>query len=348
MNRNTILQMCLVTMLCSLFNSCVTDPTPIAVATGTFGAHAVFIVNEGSGHGDASLDYYQPDSGTYYSDFFHNANPTAVLGEFANDIIVCGKDSLLVLVNGLDSLWLISGKTGKLLRTYSLPTKCSAEKLVMLNDSEAIITSARAPAPVLLEQGIWHGSTGIDATLKIGAFPINIARLRNTIFVSANGGSEIDIIQYPASTSSVMNVGAAPATIVIRDDTSAAVICSAYGTSDAKVYFFNPTTFMITRTTSVPGNPSKMALDGNLLYVALDSSVIRLDFTQPMLRDTFISAAAHIAPYGIAVDNVTHSVYLSDAKGFSQRGSLTVFDNAKHLITQQATGIAPGTMLITH
>lgn len=326
-------------------SACVTNPDKTPVNVGPFAAHAVFIVNEGNTKSLATLDCYEPEALKYSEDIYRAMNGTA-LGDDATDAIVGGKDSLYVVEFNSTTIQLINRTSGLLLRTYFMGG-CGPEKMVMMNDSQMAVTGANTNQVLVL-----NTRTGnIDARLSVGAYPIFMQRFGDVLFVGASGGSELDIVRLSNASVSKMDVGNAPGQVMVMNDSSAAVICSGtYGVANtASLRFFDPKTSMITGILSMPGGPFKLARDGNLLYVPCDSIVLRVDYTTHAVVDTFIASAAHIATYGIAVDSVTHTVYLSDAKDYSQRGTLSVYNGlTKSLITQMPCGISPGTILVTH
>src|SRR5512142_857281 len=101
--------------------ACVNNPNNPVQPTGlSVGAHAIYIENQGTGSGAASLDCYEPDAGVYHSDIFKSVN-NGQLGDFPNDLDAKGNDSLFIVDENGNAVYLIDRHTAKLLRTYALP-----------------------------------------------------------------------------------------------------------------------------------------------------------------------------------------------------------------------------------
>lgn len=347
MNTNRILfNFAIVAAFACGITACVNNPnTPVQPTGLSIGSHAIFIANQGTGSGDASLDCYEPDAGVYHSDIFKSVNKVQ-LGDFPNDLDAKGSDSLLILAENGNAVYMIDRHSARLLRTYTLPAGTTPFDLVLVNDSIAAITDFGSSGVLLL-----NTRTGaVDATLPTGPNPEGIALAGSNLVVCSPGYGdkrEVDVLRSSPASSIQLQAGDNPVAVLGVADTLAIVLCSGFykPATNSSVVFINPSTGTVSATLSLPASGAgAMALDGNLLYVPLDTMVLRIDVTQRAVRDTF---ATGVAAFAVTVDNVTHSVYLTVAPSADQ-GMFYAYDALGHRTANYAAGTFPGSLLVTH
>ncbi len=346
MRTNNIIVL-LAALIAVTISACVKNPeNSITNLTTTFQTHAVWVVNEGDwGHGNSTLDCFEPDTGFYHDNVFEAVNHMP-LGDNANDAVIGRGDSLYIVVNNSDTIRLLNRRTGVQLHAYAMPAGTKPYKMVMINDSIAAISGYGANSLILFNR--WTGT--ISRTFPTGANPEGVAFTGSTICVCApglNAAREIDLIRPSDGSTASVQAGDDPLGIIALNDSSAVALCGGNWSppSPASLVFINTDRAAVSTTLPVPGSPTKMALDGRVLYVPVDSVVYLFDMQTRTLRDSFkIDRVA----YGITVDNATHLVYLTDAKNFAQRGDLSVFDDQMRLLSRMPTGINPGTLLVLH
>lgn len=337
----------LIAALAAGLASCTKEPAnSITNLDPTFAAYAVWVINEGNfGHGNSTLDCYEPEAGSYHENVYTAVNHAA-LGDNANDLAIGRGDSLFVIVNNSDVVRLINRRNAHILRSYDLPAGTGPFKMVMINDSDIAITGFASSTVLILNR--WTGA--ITHTYAVGPNPQYIAFTGSWLCVSApgfNGGNEVDVIKLSDGSVTKIAVGDSPSIILAQSDTSAVVLCSGNYSpaTPASLVFFSTNTATVTTRVPLPRHPFKMAADGRVLYIPADSVMTRVDLYNRTLRDSF---PMDRVAYGLAVDYDTHTLYLSDAKDFTQRGDLSMYDDQMLLLGRMQTGVNPGTMLVVH
>lgn len=326
---------------------CVSNPTaPVQSAGLSLPDHAVFILNQGSGHDDGTLDCYAPDKGTYYSNIFESVNGVK-LGNYPNDLAALGADTLLIVGEGADKLYMIDRHTAALLRTFPVPSGTEPFRVAVVNDTIAAVTGWSSSTVQFVNLHTGH----IDASVSSGPNPEGITLADNRLVVCTPGygdKQEVDLLNAAPGVLATLQTNDNPVAALTVSDTSAIVLCQGQYSPATNSYvdFINPASLSVTTRIPLPGSGAgAMALDGNTLYVQLDSVILRIDLTQRIVRDTLLTG---VAAFSMAVDNVAHVLYLGVSHGADQAGELLAYDAHGTLLSRTPSGLFPGALLVAH
>ena len=152
------IQSLIILILISFVVSCEKDPTSckdgIVPEPALKGA---FIVNEGSfTAANASLSYFNSDSGKIFNNVFKSANGEN-LGSVANSILI--HDTLVyIVVNNSDKIEVIGVNSFKKIVTIQLPAGSSPRHLALLNDTKGYVSNLYMNSCSIIDLAVNNGT----------------------------------------------------------------------------------------------------------------------------------------------------------------------------------------------
>ncbi len=331
--------------------SCESDPVsskdnliPEAVLKG------VFIVNEGSfSAANASLSYFDSDSGKMYNNVFQSANGEG-LGSVANGITIY--DTLaFIVINNSDKIEVISVSSFKRVATIHLPSGSSPRNMIILDSTKGYVTNLYTNSCSIIDLTTYQ----VTGSIPTGTNPEGIIHANSKLYVANSGfgyGNTISVI----STSSdqvidTIQIGDNPISIVKDENENVFVLCSgSYNDwndpnddTPGGVWKISSLDETIMDSLVIPGHPSRLCLGANNNgYFIKDSTIAEFDSQNMQIINGSFATGNF---YGLDYDPVTKKIFALDPKDyFSQNGEMIIFDESGTEQGRYEVGLIPGTV----
>ncbi len=336
------------------FASCRTDSPVITSDDHTIGDTldseivGFYLLNEGNlGSNKASLDFYDFSTGVYTTDIYATRNPSVVkeLGDVGNDLQIYGK-RLYAVINASNKIEVMTADSALRLGQIDVPNcRCLA-----FDGRYGYVTSYAGPIVI----GEEHAQIGYvlkfdTATLQpvdtchVGFQPEGLAVVNGKLYVANSGGylnttydttmSVIDLASFKEIKRLNIDINMQH----VQVDKYNRVWVNSLGDyydNTSKLYCLNPETDAIVKQFDFP--VSNFCISGDSLYfystawsyADMTSSVSYgiLDIAGLELQTShFITDGSESdieIPYGIAINNVSHDIYITDAKTYTIPGAL--------------------------
>ncbi|MFT7198266.1 MAG: YVTN family beta-propeller protein [Marinoscillum sp.] len=339
----------------AFFTSCQDeDPTPV---TPQVGAEGYFIVNEGAwGAGNASLSFFDRNTGSVSNDLFYNANNKRALGDQAQSMAIHDTLGYIVVQN--------SGKIEVI--------DISNYKSVATIDEE--IESPRYFIGYSATKGYvsdW-GSDGVSGSVKVvDLTTFNVTKTISTgqganqllldgdqLYVVNGGGWGRDnsLVIINTTTDEIaeeIEVGDNPNSLQIDAAGNIWVLTSGHSQYDENFALVEAEstkgalvkldasgevelTFPFESFSSPKG--LKINKDGNTLYYNYSGAIYQMETTETILPTV---AFVDKSFYGFAIDPFDGSIIGCEAPDFSTSGNMLIYSNAGVLTSTIKVGIAP-------
>jgi len=328
------------------------ESTPIST-TG------VYVVNEGNyQRGNSTLTIYLPDSNKAYQDVFANANGRN-LGDTGNDVVLYGGKAYIV-VSGSQRIEVISLATNKSLGTLSFPGKRDPYRLAILNDAKAFVTNLSDSSVTEFNPSTLQIVTD---RIKVGYNPMGIAGANGKVYVCNSGfGFDSSVTVLNATTGGLIKtvfVGDSPSEIGVAPNNEIIVKCD--GRSDfvkpandtpgsiSKINADNDVVFSkVTLPLATYGHPGRMTISSKGVgYFQAKTGIIKFSYTGPTIS-VGGTPFSTIAAYGLAYDDVTDRLYVTDPRDYVQPGDVYILDTNGATVKQFLAGVIPGAIAFKH
>ena len=328
------------------------DDTP---ATDTY-SKGVYITNEGkfpNGTGDVS--FYNRNVGGITTDIFAKGNSGASAGNIVQSMTYLNRDTAFLVVNNANKILMVNPRTFQVFDSII----CSYPRYVsIINATRGYVTSWLPGSKVTDSVFVlnFNTKTFLKAVPVNGFGPDKMLAYGYKRYVINSGG-----FNYTAADSSVtvfdaaniyadtvltqIKVGAAPNSIVSDGNLDIWVLCgNLYGGGAGKLVQIKND--VVVATFNVPNGSSNLTTDvsGNNLYYLVGNQI----YTKNLLNfsanppQLFMTQPYFVSLYGLSFDPTSGYMYCTDAKDYSSRGSLYIFDaTTKTLKDSVKVGVAP-------
>jgi len=347
-----------VLLLLQVFNGCRTSPTEPS-GTTPLSTTGVYVVNEGNfQRSNSSLTVYLPDSNKAYQDVFALANGRN-LGDTGSDIVAYSGKAYIV-VNGSQKIEVISLAGYKSVGTLAIPGKRGPYRLTILNDAKAFVTNISDTSITEFNPSTLQITTD---RIKVGNNPMGIAGVNGKVYVCNSGfGHDSTVTVLNATTGGLIKtvfVGDSPSEIGVGPNNEVIVKCD--GRSDysnpandtpGSILKINSDNDVVTVRAILPlvtyGHPGRMAISNKGVgFFQAKTGIIKFSYSGTGLSIGGTPFATD-AGYGLAYDDATDKLYVTDAKDYVQPGSVMIFDSNGTKINQFLAGITPGAIAFIH
>ena len=307
-----------------------------------------FLLNEGNmGSNKASLDFYDYSTGIYHRNIYGERNPYEVkdLGDVGNDIKIYG-DKLYAIINCSNYLEVMDVNTVKHITKIAI-ANC---RYLAFKDQYAYVSAYAGPVQIDLNARIGYVAKIDTARLvvtdscTVGYQPEEMAIVGNKLYVANSGGYRVPNYDRTVSVidlttfKEIKKIDVAINLHRMELDRYGNIWVSSrgdyYGVS-SKTFVIDSKTDEVTDILHLLPN-SNMTRSGDSLYVystewsyitnknAISYAIVDTK-TKKVVDRNFIKDGAekNIAiPYGIAVNPVTHEIFVTDAKDYVTPGTL--------------------------
>jgi hypothetical protein len=329
-----------------LLFGCVRDPVSEVVATPSPSLRGVYVLNEGLfGHGNSTLSYFDLQTSQLTADVFFAAN-NKHLGDVGNSIVIRGTRAYIV-VNNSDKIEVIDISNNLNVGTISVGSGRSPRQLALLNDSVGLVTNLYDASVLLLDLKNMTTSQRIP----VGQNPDGLAVSAGRAFVANSGlgsGRTVSVIDLQSlAVIKTVTVADNPVDVQTGPDGMVHVLCAgSYGDysnpnddTPAKIVVIEPGSGAVVDSILIGGHAFKLAIGADGYgYVPGSDSVIVVDTRSRTVRGGFVRGSF----YGVAVEQSSGDVYLSDAKNYVTPGTVFVYASNRQLRMQFDAGIIPG------
>jgi DNA-binding beta-propeller fold protein YncE len=309
-----------------------------------------YLLNEG---GNSILDYYDVQTSEYHKNIFSYANPEVVkgLGSVGNDLKIYGS-KLYAVMNCSNLVEVMNVSDAKHQRAIKI-NNC---RYITFHRDRAYVSSYAGPVPVQLEGydnrlGLVLEFDTVNFTIirevTVGYQPEEMAIVNGKLYVANSGGytpknydrtvSVIDLATFEEIRKIDVDINLH----YLKADKYGDLWVNSRGDNEqqgSKLYVIDTEIDAVKQKIDIA--VSNFCIAGDTIFVlgsdfnsTTGSTTISYNMvdvkTKTILPGKFITDgtdARIVQPYGIAVDPVSHDVYVTDARNYSFSGSLFCFD----------------------
>lgn len=311
------------------------DEEPIKVEE-----NSVLIINEGNmGYGNASVDVYNPSTGTVGSSVFFKNNMRPVGDVLQSVALFDGK--VYLVVNNSSKIEVVDSDNFTFLG--SIQNLSSPRYFLPINIHKAYVSDFKAEEIHVVDPQGFNKINSIPAEGWIE----KMTMAKGKVFACNAISDEVWVID--ALNDSVVNkipVGIEPLEIVSDKNEDVWVLCTGGFEEDfAQLFKIDAASENITKSfdfPSIKSYPQRLKIDGageNLFYLDQDLYKMSID-ANSLPTAAFIQSSGRLL-YGLGIDpNNTH-IYLTDAIDYLQKGNVFEYDGNGNLIHSFKAGIIP-------
>ncbi len=327
----TIIMLLLVTGSCMKYGPSETE----AFLPGP-SSKGLFIVNEGNFmYGNASLSYYDTQSGIVENEVFIRANGIN-LGDVAQSMTIHNGLGYIV-VNNSGVVFVIDPGTFRL--KGNITGLISPRHIHFVSQNKAYVTDLYREKITIIDPGTYTVTGSINTTGHRSTE--EMVQWKNDLFVSCwSYDNKILVVDTQTDTvTDSIEVGNQPSRMIL--DKNNKIWCAASG----EIYRINPDKRTVEKIFTVTDDASYSYLEINAskdtLYI-LNRDVWRMAAddekfpAQPFIRNR------NSRYYGLAVDPATSHIYVADAIDYVQPGKIYRFDPDGTPVDTLTAGINPG------
>lgn len=320
--NHQILKGLAIALCCFLFAKCkektVIPPVVINTQKGD-----VLIINEGNFNwGNASLSLYNPNDKSIQNEVFKSANNINI-GDVAQSVALVNGDWWIV-VNNSGKIVILDTANFKLKKTIS---GLNSPRYLCKSNNIVYVTDLYAEKLTIINPF----SFSISKTISLPGWTEEIIEENNLIYVLNKDSSSIYISNSAVDSFFKDKEVSNPMSLVKTDLGGMAI--SKNSNSLAVTNLRNKKVYLYPKLKDA----NKVCINkvGTLGAAIVGNDVYLFEPNQPSKR--VISLSANINTYGMAIIN--DLLYLSDAKDFSQKSEISVYDLKGQLITKVRAGI---------
>jgi YVTN family beta-propeller protein len=317
----------------SIFASCKKDDrTPDEPEVPTAERKGLYVLCEGLFNANnTSLSYYNFDDKKLATDQFATVNGRG-LGDTGNDIKVYGS-KMYIVVNVSSTLEIVNAKSGLSVKKIDMKENGVGRqpRYVVFNKNKAYISSYDGTVAVLDTT-----SMAIEQYIKVGRNPEQMAVSNNKLYVANSGG--LDYPNYDNTVSVIdLNTHKEIKKIAVVEN-ARGVAADQYGDvyvlSTGNYGAVKPSMATIDSKTDVVKtqvnfSAGSMVINGDYAYIPASGGKVKVFNvkTETMEKENFITDDTKITTtYGVAVDEISGEVFVTDAKNYTTGGEVFCFD----------------------
>lgn len=299
--------------------------------------NGVFMLNEGNFQTpNASVSFLSNDFQDFQASIFSAVNPGKTLGDVAQSMTLYG-DKAFILINNSNKIEVVNRHTFASLGTIT--DGLSQPRYSAVLDGKIYVTNAVSKAVTVYDTE----TLSKISTISLGETVEKIVAVNGKVYVqnAAFGtGNTISVIDVNTNAVTPLTLTEGVNSIEVKG-TQLYVLCG--NQNESVLYTINTTNNQIATTKTFPAslsNARNMDIDGDVIYFTKGNGVFRLNINNTVINETPVFTVADndfSTFYGFAAIN--GRIYVSDAKGFVSRSSVTVYTNSGMVLVQKETGI---------
>lgn len=295
-----------------------------------------FIINEGNFNwGNASVSFFNSETGGVYSDVFESANQRS-LGDVAQSMKIFNGRGFIV-VNNSNKVEVVSLEDFKSVKTIT--GFHSPRYLEIVDSTKAYVTNIHGDISI-----VDLNSLEITGSIHTSDWTEDMVRLHEFVYVTSvgqfnesNAARKAKVFVINTKEDKIVDsilVGIEPMSIVIDKKDKIWVLCTGGwdGVEPASLFRVNPDLKLVEKKFSFPGmqnTPSRLCINpgGDTMYF-LNNGIFRMSVTASDLpAQPFIPAGSKLF-YGLDVNPYNGTIWTTDAVDYVQNGWVYQFDPA--------------------
>ena len=318
-----------------------------------------YLLNEGNmGSNNATLDYYNFQTGNYLRNIYSGANPDIVkeLGDVGNDLQVYG-GKLYAVVNVSNKVEVMDVGTAKRVTRIEIPNA----RYITFHEGKAFVSAYAAPVGLNPDSGrgcvmeIDTVTFEITRVVTVGYQPEAMAVSGQKLYVANSGGyrkpnydrtvSVIDITSF----TQIKTIDVAVNLHRMQVDNYGTLYVSSRGDEEklpSNLFTIDTNTDEVTGALDI--ETQNFMIDGDSLYILGAENYTRYNIkTKQIETNLFIADGTEQQirrPYGINVHPVSKNIYITDARTYTSSGTLYEFDASGHKQWEVKTGDIPSSI----
>jgi len=314
----------------------------------------LYVLSEGLFNGNnTTLTYYNYENKELVSDQFSVLNGRG-LGDTGNDIKVYGS-KMYIVVNVSSTVEVLDAKTGLSIKRIDLKENNVGRqpRYIVFNKSKAFISNYDGTVAVLDTAAL-----AIEQYIKVGSSPEQMAVANGKLYVANSGG-----INYPNYDKTVSVVDLNSLTEIKKitvvenprgvtaDQYGDVYVFSAGNYGDVKssmATIDSKTNLVKTQVDFIGGS---MVINGDYGYIPAAGGKVKVFNvkTEKIEKENFITDDTKITTaYGIAVDELTGEVFVTDAKNYITNGEVFCFDKEGKKKYSIQAGLLPNNVVFVN
>lgn len=332
-----------------------------------------FLLNEGNmGSNKATLDYFDYETGVYTKNIYAERNPGVVkeLGDVGNDIQIYG-NKLYAVVNCSHFVEVMDVQTAKHITQISIPN-C---RYIVFKDGYAYVSSYAGPVQIDPNARLGYVAKvdtvtmSVVSTCTVGYQPEEMVIVGNKLYVANSGGYRVPNYDRTVSVidlkkfEEIKKIDVAINLHRLELDKYGQIWVSSRGDYydiPSKTFVIDSRTDEVTDELKLLPN-SEMTVCGDSLYVystewsyhtqsnTISYAIVNVR-TKKIVTRNFITDGTEkriVIPYGVAVNPLTHEIFVTDAKDYVTPGTLYCFNSDGTKKWSVETGDIPAHIVFT-
>lgn len=331
------------------------EPIPTEPETGST-LKGFYLLNEGNMNmNKASLDFYDYRTGIYHSNIYEKVNPSATLGlgDVGNDLAIYGS-KLYAVINASGKVEVMDASTCKRLKVIDIKN-C---RYITFADGKAYVSAydgdiaVGAPSPNGFVAQIDTSTLEIVRRVEVGRQPEQLAVVGSKLYVTNSGGYspsnyERTVSVVDLSTFTVTKkIDVAINLHILQADSYGDLYVGSRGdyyTIPGAIYVLDTSTDQIKKRFDI--GCSTMKIVGDTAYVVSSEYNYQnasWNISYPMINvaneeildSSYLSQQVQSMiemPYGLAVDPISHKIFITDARDYLSPGKLFGVDKNGNL-----------------
>lgn len=313
----------------------------------------IYTICEGSlGNGNSSLSLFVPKSNQSYSDVYQPANNKPLGDVFQSMALIDGR--FFMCVNNSDKIVVINKSDNKEVGSINVP---KPRYILYINPAKAYVSTLFSNKVYIINPQ----TLSVTGTITMPyQNPEGMLLYNNSVYVCAWDTANNKLIKVNSLTDQIekeiLIAGYAPQEAVFdRNDIMWVLSGNVVKGKQAALTCIDPKTDKSTKSFifSSKADPIRPVFDNSrqILYFievnyqggTSNNGVYRMDINDALLPTTpFVAATQYQYFWALGISPVTGKIYIGDPKGFTQKGSVAVYDSTGFQVSQFNTGIGPG------
>jgi len=338
----------------SIFASCKKDDrSSTEPEQPTAERKGLYVLCEGLFNGNnTSLAYYNYDDKQLTTDRFFAVNKRG-LGDTGNDIKVYGS-KMYIVVNVSSTLEIVNPHTGASLKKIDLKDNGVGRqpRYIVFNKNKAFISNFDGTVAVLDT-----ASMAIEQYIKVGRNPEQMAISNNKLYVANSGGldptydNSISVINLNTLKETKKITVVENPTVLAADQYGDIYVLSVGNYADVKPSMATIDSKTDEVKAELAFSGGSMVISGDLAYIPASGGKLKVFNvkTEKIEKEDFITDGTKITTlYGVAVDDLTGEVFITDAKNYKTGGEVFCFDETGKKKYSINVGINPNNVVFVN
>lgn len=307
----------------------------------------VFITNEGNfGSANASISLFDPNSGNLADDIYKSNNNNVSIGDECQSMSKFN-DKFYAVINNSQKIVVLNSET--FVKESSITGLISPRYFLPVSNNKAYVTNFKLTNTSNFIQVVDLNTSAVTGSIPCRGWTEEMVLSYGKAFVTNVRTGYVYVVNTANDQiQDSIAVGYGASSIVKDKNEKLWVLCSGDSASNQypKLHRIDPLSLQIESTFSFstfhnsPGN-LKINGAGDVLYY-LRADIYRISITAPALPSSSFIQGGNRLFYGLGIDPLNETIYVSDAIDYIQRGKFLRYDANGNYIDSYTAGLIPG------